>query len=160
MRRDNRANHLSLRLVALAAAACSAWGCSLMPTSSSESPAPLRMPSPKLLGQGETYEQSLTGGQIFNMYCSACHNFRSLAERPFSSYQNVAAHMRTRANLTDMEYEKLVDFMRRFHDVPAPNPRVSPSPTRPVFSQPISELREDADQAGERPGNAGAAPGN
>ena len=56
--------------------------------------------------------------------------------------------MRTRANLTDTEYEKLIDFLQRFHDVPPPHPSVTPSPTRPVFPQPISELRGEAAAAG------------
>src|SRR5713226_146626 len=61
-------------------------------------PAPLRMPSPA----GETAANScsgdaLAGGRIFDAYCGYCHNSRSLAERPFSNYQNVAQHMRVRA---------------------------------------------------------------
>jgi hypothetical protein len=99
------------------------------------------MPTPSFRGSCETYEESLTGGRVFSMYCSSCHNARSLAERPFSNYQNVIAHMRTRANLTDAEYEKLMDFLERFHDIPPANPSVTPSPNRPVFAQPVSELR-------------------
>ena len=54
------------------------------------------------------------------MYCSSCHNARSLAERPFAHYQNVAAHMRVRANLTGKEYAKVLEFMRRWRDVLGP----------------------------------------
>ena len=43
------------------------------------------------------------------MYCNQCHNARALGERPFANYQNVAAHMRVRANFTGEEYEKLMD---------------------------------------------------
>ena len=79
-------------------------------------PAPLRMPSPDQ-GEGSTrFEDSLTGGEVFQMYCSQCHNRRPMSERPFSNYRNVAAHMRTRANLSGKEFEKLVDFMRRVQD--------------------------------------------
>jgi hypothetical protein len=131
-------------VAALAIGSFATIGCSLTPTHPTENPAPLRMPAPSLLGAGESYEESLTGGRVFAMYCSACHNARSLAERPFSNYQNVAAHMRTRANLTDTEYDKLMDFLERFHDVPPHNPSVTPSPTRPVFPQPIAELRGEA----------------
>jgi hypothetical protein len=105
-------------------------------------PAPLRMPSPAKEGQAcGSYEDSLTGGQVFTMYCSYCHNARSLAERPFAQYQNAAAHMRVVANLTGKEYARLMEFLRRWHDVPPPNPPVEPSAKRLVFSQPIPELR-------------------
>ncbi len=77
------------------------------------------------------------------MYCNQCHNARALAERPFLNYENVMAHMRVRANLTGVEYEKLLEFLRRFHDVPPPTPPVETSPKRLIFSQPISELHDD-----------------
>ena len=105
-------------------------------------PTPLRSPSPEQ-GTGGTYEDRLTGGQVFEMYCNACHNRRTLAERPFSNYQNVAAHMRVRVNLTGKEYAKLLEFLRRWHDVPEPNPPLEPSPKRLTFSQPMNELRPE-----------------
>lgn len=129
--------------VAVAAALTLVWGCRNTPVDTSDfarGPAPLRMPSPG--DAGCSYEDSLTGGHVFAMYCSGCHNARALAERPFSNYQNVAAHMRTRANLTGKEYAKLVAWLRRWHDVPPPHPPLEPSPKRLTFSQPISELRE------------------
>src|SRR5262249_21773930 len=70
-------------------------------------PAPLREPGPAS-GPSCCYEDSLTGGQIFDMYCSYCHNPRNLAERPFANYQNAVVHMRVRANLTGKEYAKLM----------------------------------------------------
>src|SRR5690242_2389373 len=71
-------------------------------------PAPLRMPSPgKEAETCDCYEDSLTGGQVFEMYCNYCHNAPSLAERNFANFKNVAAHMRVRANLTGKEYAKL-----------------------------------------------------
>ena len=115
-------------------------GCHQPPLSLLQSPAPLRTPSP--VKEGCSYEDSLTGAQVFSMYCSSCHNARSLAERPFAQYQNVAAHMRVRANLTGKEYAKVLEFMRRWHDVGPGHPPVEPSPTRLTFSQPVSELRE------------------
>src|SRR5258708_35345583 len=118
-----------------------ASGCQHTPIDLSEGPAPLRMPRP---GQEpESYEDSLTGGEVFAMYCNQCHNARTLGERPFSNYQNVAAHMRVRANITGKEYAKLMEFLRRWHDVPSPTPPVEPSPKRLIFGQPISELREE-----------------
>src|ERR1043165_413310 len=65
-------------------------------TTTSSSPAHAEKPS-------RSYEDSLTGEKLFVMYCDKCHNARSLTERPFSNYQNVAAHMRTRVNLTGKE---------------------------------------------------------
>jgi hypothetical protein len=131
-------------------------GCYNTPTNTSEfeqGPAPLRIPSPGNEGEDcDCYEDSLTGGQVFSMYCAYCHNAPTLAERPFSNYQNVAAHMRVRANLTGKEYAKLMEFLRRWHDVPPPNPPAEPSPKRFFFSQPINELRE------KKPAGAAAAP--
>src|ERR1700730_12377609 len=120
-----------------------ATGCYNTPTDLSQGPTPLRMPAPDKEGEAcDCYEDSLTGGKVFNMYCAYCHNAPTLAERPFAQYQNVAAHMRVRANLTGKEYAKLMEFLRRWHDVPPANPPVEPSPKRLIFSQPINELRE------------------
>ncbi len=107
-------------------------------------PAPLRTPSPAQSIGSERFEDSLTGGEVYQMYCASCHNRRPMFERPFASYQNVAAHMRTRANLSGKEYEKLVAWMRRVQDAPLPRPDTEASPKRPVFSQPIPELRGEA----------------
>jgi hypothetical protein len=96
------------------------------------------------------------------MYCSYCHNAPALAERPFAQYRNVAAHMRVRANLTGKEYEKLMVFLRRWHDVPPPTPPVGPSPKRFFFEQPLQELRDQsagASNAGDRPSAGGTSPG-
>jgi hypothetical protein len=123
-----------------------AGGCFNSPINLSQfttGPAPLREPSPGQAAEsGHGYEDSLRGGKIFSMYCAYCHNARSLAERPFSNYKNVAAHMRVRANLTGKEYAELLAFMRRFHDVPAPEQRAVPSPKLFIPSQPITELQK------------------
>jgi hypothetical protein len=128
-------------------------GCYSTPVDTSEfaqGPAPRRIPSPGLEAENcGCYEDSLTGGQIFKMYCGYCHNAPTLAERPFSNFQNVAAHMRVRANLTGKEYAKLVAWLRRWHDVPPPRPPVEPGPKRLIYSQPIAELR---DQMGSKDG--------
>jgi hypothetical protein len=135
-------------------------GCQHTPIDLSKGPAPWRIPRPG--PDAETYEDSLTGGEVFAMYCNQCHNARALGERPFANYQNVAAHMRVRANFTGEEYEKLMAFLRRWHDVPQPTPEVEPSPKRVIPPQPISELRDEiAPQAqpaaGAQPAAAGAA---
>jgi hypothetical protein len=132
------------------AGALCAVGCQHTPMNLTNGPAPLRTPAPR--GEPQSFEDCITGGEVFTMYCSQCHNARALAERPFASYENAAAHMRVRANLTGVEYEKLLAFMRKWHDVPSPVPDPEPSPKRITFSQPIAELRE-------QPANAAAAPG-
>jgi hypothetical protein len=146
-----------------------AAGCYNTPIDTSEyaeGPAPRRMPSPARQAEAcDCYEDSLTGGQVFSMYCGYCHNAPQLAERPFSNFQNVAAHMRVRANLTGKEYAKLMEFLRRWHDVPPPHPPVEPSPKRFIFGQWIPELRPKApapemlpEPQPQKPDGGGAAP--
>src|SRR5262249_24580979 len=117
----------------------------------SQGPAPLREPGPEKAGEDCCYEEALRGYQVFEMYCSSCHNARPLAERPFSNYQNVAQHMRVRANLTGEEYAKLLAWLRRWYDVPSPEQREVPSPKRFFFSQPIPELRDEQPKSGSGP---------
>jgi hypothetical protein len=141
-------------------AAMVAAGCYHTPVDTSElarGPAPLRMPSPAKEARGCSYEDSLTGGQVFSMYCSYCHNSPSLGERSFANFRNVATHMRIRANLTGKEYAKLMEFLRRWHDVPPPSPPPAPSPKRLIFSQPNVELRNQSTPP-ETLGNPGLAP--
>jgi hypothetical protein len=156
--------------VLVCTAAVAGVGCYHTPVDTSEyaqGPAPLQMPSPaKEEEDCKSYEDSLTGGQVFSMYCSYCHNAPSLAERPFSNFKNVAAHMRVRANLTGKEYAKLTEFLQRWHDIPRPTPPVEPSPKRFYFSQPIQELRDQAPATSATPPPpppqpaAGAGPSN
>jgi hypothetical protein len=105
-------------------------------------PAPRRMPSPAREGECRSYEDSLTGGQVWAMYCNQCHNSPSLGERPFANFKNVAAHMRVRANLTGKEYAKLMEFLQRWQDVPVQNPDLGPGPKKLIFSQPLNELKD------------------
>jgi hypothetical protein len=115
------------------------------------------MPSPERVAKAScSYEDSLTGGEIYSMYCAECHNPRPLSERPFSNFKNIAGHMRVRANLTGKEYAKLMEFLHRWHDVPPPPPD-APSPKRFTFGQPIAELREQKTPA-QTLGNPGLAP--
>jgi hypothetical protein len=142
--RDILLTSSTLALIGVLASA----GCYHTPVDRSEyaqGPAPLRMPSPAKEAEAcGSYEDSLTGGQIFHMYCNYCHNAPSLAERPFSNFRNVAAHMRIRANLTGKEYAKLVEFLQRWHDVPPSPLPVELPPKRFYFTQPMSELREQS----------------
>ena len=128
--------------VVCGAAYLAVLGCQNAPVNLENGPAPLREPSPEA-AEALSYEDSLTGGQVFAMYCSSCHVARSLAERPFANYRNVAMHMRVRANLTGKEYAKVMAFLQRWHDVPPPHPGVEPPPKRFFFNQPIPELQEE-----------------
>jgi hypothetical protein len=136
-------------------------GCRNTPVDTSDyalGPAPGRMPSPAKEAEAcRSYEDSLTGGQVFEMYCSYCHNAPSLAERPYSQFRNIAAHMRVRANLTGKEYAKLMEFLRRWNDVPPPTAPVEPTPKRFYFSQPIQELREQTEGPKAPPAQGTAA---
>jgi hypothetical protein len=144
-------------------------GCHNTPVDVSElthGPAPLRQPGDGGYPANCCYEDSLQGHEVFDMYCSSCHNARSLAERPFSNYQNAAQHMRVRANLTGEEYAKLMAFLRRWQDVPAPGQSETLAPNRFVFSQPLNELRKQQPktapdlQGGPRQGSSSeASPG-
>jgi hypothetical protein len=141
------------------AGALAVAGCYNTPIDTSEyarGPAPLRTPSPAT--ESCCYEDSLTGGQVFEMYCSYCHNAPALAERPFANFRNVAAHMRVRANLTGKEQAKLTEFLRRWHDVPPAHPPVEPSPKRFIYTKPIQELRGDASRDKEKAGQQAPAP--
>jgi hypothetical protein len=151
-----------LGLVLLLSGMVAFFGCHNTPIDRSDyttGPAPLRTPPPAKDCES-CYEDSLEGYQVFDMYCAGCHNARTLAERPFSNYQNVAQHMRVRANLTGKEYAKLIAWMRRWNDVPPPVQREDSTPKRFIFSQPISELKEQQPRtgtdlpAGPRPGFA------
>ena len=129
-------------------------GCVHTPVDTSDrgqGPAPLRMPSPENEGSCRSYEDSLTGGQVFSMYCSYCHNAPALSERNFANFRNVAAHMRVRANLTGKEYAKLMEFLRRWHDVGPPHPPIETTPKRFIFSQPIPELKGEEAAPAPRP---------
>jgi hypothetical protein len=148
MRRTRR-NWLIGSVVAAAVAAATTAGCYHTPVDTSDfarGPAPLRLPSPGTDGNEsgcKSYEDSLTGGQVFAMYCSYCHNAPNLSERNFANFRNVASHMRVRANLTGKEYAALMVFLRRWNDVPPPSPTPEPSPKLLIFSQPMNELRPD-----------------
>jgi hypothetical protein len=138
-------------------------GCYNTPVNTSEyalGPVPLREPSPAR--DTCCYEDSLTGGQVFDMYCSSCHNAPALAERPYANFRNVTAHMRIRANLTGKELAKVNEFLRRWHDVGPQHPPLEPSPKRFEFGQPIQELRGsaagDKGKAGQQPAAGAPAP--
>jgi hypothetical protein len=141
--RDPRVSGIVLILVGAFVTA----GCYNTPVDTSayeRGPAPLRGPSPKDNGACACYEDSVTGGQLFAMYCNYCHNPPSLAERPFSNERNVITHMRIRANLTGKEAAKIMAWLRRWQDVPPGHPPVTPGPKRFIYDQPINELKPKA----------------
>jgi hypothetical protein len=107
--------------------------------------APVDAPKPATGGRFDDYA---TGGQLFKMYCGACHNARPLGERPFTNWEVCTAHMREQAYLTGKEYRQLIHFLRRWHDVGPPSPDVEPSPKRFFYSQPIPELRNESGATG------------
>jgi hypothetical protein len=92
------------------------------------------------------------------MYCNYCHNSPTLAERPFAQFRNIAAHMRVRANLTGKEYARLMEFLRRWNDIPPPHPPDEPSAKRLIFSQQIPELRPETPAKAAPKGGAQPAP--
>jgi hypothetical protein len=139
----------SVRFLVLVAVALSAVGCYNPPVDVSQNPAPFRFRLRKGEELSGRYEDEVTGGELFTMYCGYCHNMRAMGERPFSNYQNVVAHMRVRAQLTGEEQAKIEAFFRRWHDVPPASGPVEPSPKRLIFAQPIPELREES-QARDR----------
>jgi hypothetical protein len=141
----------------MSVAALATLGCQSTPIDLAKGPAPLRIPRPG--EHPQSFEDSLTGGEVFSMYCNQCHNARTLAERPFFNYENVMAHMRVRANLTGVEYEKLLEFLRRWQDVTASTPPVEPSPKRVIFPQPIAELHDEVAPQAEPAAGAQPAPG-
>ena len=89
----------------------------------------------------KTFEGKVTGGQLFKLYCSSCHNGRPLGERDFRSTEAAFNHMRTQTYLTGEEYRKIIHYLRRWHDLGPPVPEVEPSPKRFFFEQPIAELK-------------------
>jgi hypothetical protein len=105
---------------------------------------PVDPPRPR----GDAADDCAEGGRLFAYYCGSCHNARPLGERPFSNYHVALTHMRDQAYLTGKEYRQIMYFLRRWHDVGPPTPPVEPSPKRFIFSQPLSELRNEPPAAG------------
>ena len=153
--RDDRSR--SARLLVLIALALSTLGCYNPPVDVSQQPAPFRFRVKKGEELSGNWEDEVTGGQLFSMYCGYCHNARAIGERPFSNYQNVLAHMRVRALMTGEEQAKIEAFFRRWHDVPPASGPIEPSPKRQIFSQPIAELREESQAADKAAAKAKAA---
>jgi hypothetical protein len=104
---------------------------------------------PKPHSQAE--DDCTNGGRLFKLYCGTCHNARPLGERPFSNYSVAVAHMRDQAYLTGKEYRQIIMFLRRWDNVGPATPTVEPSPKRLIYSQPLSELKEDNPAAGTAP---------
>jgi hypothetical protein len=69
--------------------------------------------------------------------------------------------MRVVADLTGQEHAKLMEYLRRFADVPPPGQQETPAPTRFFFSREINELQKQQPKkapdlpGGPRPGATG-----
>jgi hypothetical protein len=146
-----------LRLLVLVVVAFPALGCYNPPVDVSQTPAPFRFRLRKGEELSGKWEDEVTGGQLFSMYCGYCHNARAIGERPFSNYQNVVAHMRVRALMTGEEQAKIEAFFRRWHDIPPASGPIEASPKRQIFSQPIPELREESQAADKAAAKASEA---
>jgi hypothetical protein len=144
-------------LLILFVVAFSTVGCYNPPVDVSQTPAPLRFRLRKGEELSGDWQDEVTGGQLFTMYCGYCHNIRAMGERPFSNYQNVLAHMRVRALMTGEEQAKIEAFFRRWHDIPPASGPIEPSPKRHIFAQPIAELREESQAADKAAAKAKAA---
>ena len=124
------------------------------PIDLSRGPAPWRMPRPG--GDAESYEDSLTGGKVFSMYCNQCHNARALGERPFANYQNMAATSHSPGQLHRGR-------VREAHGIPAPLARCpATDPARRTISQaadpPPADRRASRRDAPQSQPAAGAQP--
>lgn len=52
------------------------------------------------------------GAQLWGENCGRCHNLRNPASYADDQWEIVVAHMRTRANLTADEAEKILEFLQ------------------------------------------------
>jgi hypothetical protein len=157
MRSVRAAGSTFVLLLVLATVVLAPFGCYNPPVDVSQTPAPLRFRLRKGDELSGRYEDEVTGGELFTMYCGYCHNMRAMGERPFSNYQNVVAHMRVRAQLTGEEQAKIEAFFRRWHDIPPASGPVEASPKRQIFSQPVAELREESQAQDKAAASARAA---
>ncbi len=53
-----------------------------------------------------------SGAQLWGENCAHCHNLRSPETLNDEKWEVAVTHMRTRANLTAAETEKIIDFLK------------------------------------------------
>ena len=53
-----------------------------------------------------------TGGQLWGENCMRCHNAPSPADYSHAQWETIGMHMRVRANLTETETNKIVEFLQ------------------------------------------------
>ena len=53
-----------------------------------------------------------TGSQLWGENCGRCHNAPAPGDFSDYAWEIVGQHMRTRANLTETETDKIVDFLK------------------------------------------------
>ncbi len=57
-------------------------------------------------------QKQKTGAMLWGENCNRCHNVRTPSEFEDAQWDVVVSHMRTRANLTANEAEKIVGFLK------------------------------------------------
>ena len=75
-------------------------GCSTPATRSAKSTA---TPEPKI---------APSGAQLWSESCQHCHNFRSPGTYNDAQWEVIMLHMRVRANLTAVESQKILEFLK------------------------------------------------
>jgi len=53
------------------------------------------------------------GGQLWAENCVRCHNVPSPTDFSDAQWELISTHMRVRANLTEMETNKIIEFLGR-----------------------------------------------
>ncbi len=53
-----------------------------------------------------------TGVQLWSENCNRCHNAPSPTDFSDAKWETIGAHMKIRANLTDGEVDKIVEFLQ------------------------------------------------
>ena len=90
----------SVGIISLLMAAVIVAGCSTPATRSAKNTA---APEPKI---------APSGAQLWSESCQHCHNFRSPGTYNDAQWEVIMLHMRVRANLTAVESQKVLEFLK------------------------------------------------
>lgn len=66
-----------------------------------------------VLQRGAGAQQVKGGATLWAENCGRCHNVRSPRERSDRQWDIIIMHMRTRANLTGQEANKILEFLKQ-----------------------------------------------